>query len=110
MNAGEPVISVDAKKKENVGPFRKNGRESQPAGAPEPVDVRDFIDEELGKVTPYGVYDVAGNASWVSMGTDHDAAAFAVGTIRTWWDKAGQAACPTWGGCSSPRRRRSEGD
>ena len=85
---------MDAKKKENAGPFKKNGREWQPAGAPEPVNVHDFIDKQLGKVTPYGVYDIAGNAGWVSVGTDHDTAAFAVATIRTWWDKAGQAACP----------------
>jgi hypothetical protein len=94
MDAGDPVISVDAKKKENVGPFKKGGAEWQPKGAPEPVNVHDFIDKELGKVTPYGVYDVAGNAGWVSVGTDHDTAAFAVATIRTWWDKAGQAAYP----------------
>ena len=94
IDAGDPVISVDAKKKENVGPFKKGGAEWQPKGAPEPVNVHDFIDKELGKVTPYGVYDVAGNAGWVSVGTDHDTAAFAVATIRTWWDKAGQAAYP----------------
>ena len=94
IGAGDPVISVDAKKKENVGPFKKGGAEWQPKGAPEPVNVHDFIDKELGKVTPYGVYDVAGNAGWVSVGTDHDTAAFAVATIRTWWDKAGQAAYP----------------
>ena len=94
MDAGDPVISVDAKKKENVGPFKKGGAEWQPKGAPEPVNVHDFIDKEVGKVTPYGVYDVAGNAGWVSVGTDHDTAAFAVATIATWWDKAGQAAYP----------------
>lgn len=85
---------MDARKKENVGPFRKNGREWQPKGAPEPVNVHDFIDKQLGKVTPYGVYDIAGNAGWVSVGTDHDTAAFAVATIRTWWDKAGSSAYP----------------
>jgi Rhodopirellula transposase DDE domain len=94
MDAGDPVISVDAKKKENVGGFKNGGREWQPRGAPERVSVHDFIDKELGKVTPYGVYDVAGNAGWVSVGTDHDTAAFAVATIRTWWDRAGQAAYP----------------
>ena len=92
IDAGEPVISVDAKKKENAGPFKKNGGEWQPAGAPEPVNVHDFIDKQLGKVTPYGVYDIAGNAGLVSVGTDHDTAAFAVATIRTWWD-------PMHGGC-----------
>ena len=94
IGAGDPVISVDAKKKENVGPFKKGGAEWQPKGAPEPVNVHDFIDKELGKVTPYGVYDVAGNAGWVSVGTDHDTAAFAVATIRTWWDEASHAAYP----------------
>ena len=94
MDAGDPVISVDAKKKENAGPFKKGGAEWQPKGAPEPVNVHDFTGKELGKVTPYGVYDVAGNAGWVSVGTDHDTAAFAVATIATWWDKAGQAAYP----------------
>ena len=90
----EPVISVDAKKKENVGNFKNGGREWRPGGSPERVNVYDFKDKELGKVTPYGVYDVAANAGWVAVGTDHDTAAFAVQTIRTWWQKAGQAAYP----------------
>ena len=94
MAAGQPVISVDAKKKENVGNFRNGGREWRPAGDPERVNVHDFKDKELGKVTPYGVYDIAANAGWVSVGTDHDTAAFAVQTIRTWWQKAGQPAYP----------------
>src|SRR5512142_2497548 len=94
LAAGQPVISVDAKKKQNVGPFKNGGREWRPAGDPEPVNVHDFIDKELGKVTPYGVYDIAANAGWVSVGTDHDTAAFAVQTIRTWWRKAGQPAYP----------------
>jgi Rhodopirellula transposase DDE domain len=94
MDAGEPVISVDAKKKENVGPFRNGGAEWRPRGEPEKVNVHDFIDKELGKVTPYGVFDIAGNAGWVSVGTDHDTAAFAVATIRTWWDRAGSAGYP----------------
>jgi hypothetical protein len=92
--AGQPVISVDAKKKENVGNFKNGGREWRPAGQPERVNVHDFKDKELGKVTPYGVYDIAANAGWVSVGTDHDTAAFAVQTIRTWWQKAGQPAHP----------------
>jgi transposase len=92
--AGQPVISVDAKKKENVGQFKNGGREWRPKGSPEKVNVYDFIDKELGKVTPYGVYDIAANAGWVSAGTDHDTAAFAVQTIRTWWQKAGQPAYP----------------
>lgn len=92
--AGDPVISVDAKKKENVGPYKNGGREWRPKGRPEPVNVHDFIDKELGKVTPYGVYDLAANAGWVTVGTDHDTAEFAVAAIGTWWRKAGQAAYP----------------
>ena len=94
LAAGNPVISVDAKKKENVGEFRNGGREWQPQGSPEPVNVHDFIDKELGKVTPYGIYDVAANAGWVSVGTDHDTAAFAVATIARWWQAVGQPAYP----------------
>ena len=95
MAAGQPVISVDAKKKENVGNFKNGGREWRPRGEPERVNVYDFIDKELGKVTPYGVYDIAADVGWVSVGTDHDTAAFAVQTIRTWWQKAGQPAYPS---------------
>jgi len=94
MAAGQPVVSVDAKKKENVGNFKNGGREWRPGGDPERVNVHDFKDKELGKVTPYGVYDVAANAGWVSVGTDHDTAAFAVQAIRTWWRNAGQPASP----------------
>jgi Rhodopirellula transposase DDE domain len=94
LAAGQPVISVDAKKKQNVGSFKNGGREWRPAGDPEPVNVYDFIDKERGKVTPYGVYDVGANTGWVNVGTDHDTAAFAVQTIRTWWSKAGQPAHP----------------
>jgi len=94
MAAGQPVVSVDAKKKENVGNFKNGGREWRPGGDPERVNVHDFKDKELGKVTPYGVYDVAANAGWVSVGTDHDTAAFAVQAIRTWWRNAGQPAYP----------------
>ncbi|MGH3125952.1 MAG: ISAzo13 family transposase, partial [Streptosporangiaceae bacterium] len=94
LAAGQPVISVDAKKKQNVGSFKNGGREWRPKGSPEQVNVYDFIDKELGKVTPYGVYDVAANSGWVSVGTDHDTAAFAVQTIRTWWSRAGQSAYP----------------
>ena len=92
--AGQPVISVDAKKKENVGGFKNGGREWRPTGSPQRVNVHDFIDKELGKALPYGVYDIAADAGWVSAGTDHDTAAFAVQTIRTWWQKAGQPASP----------------
>src|SRR5487761_1079299 len=94
LDAGQPVISVDAKKKENVGNFKNSGREWRPKGSPERVNVHDFKDKKLGKVTPYGVYDVAANAGWVPVGTDHDTAAFAVQTIRIWWQKAGQPAYP----------------
>ena len=94
LAAGQPVISVDAKKKQNVGSFKNGGREWRPRGNPEPVNVYDFIGKEQGKVTPYGVYDVGANTGWVSVGTDHDTAAFAVQTIRTWWSKAGQPAYP----------------
>ena len=92
--AGQPVVSVDAKKKENVGEFKNAGREWRPGGDPERVNVYDFIDKEKGKAIPYGVYDIAANAGWVSVGTDHDTAAFAVQTIRTWWQKAGRPAYP----------------
>ena len=94
LDAGQPVISVDAKKKENVGSFKNGGREWRPKGSPEPVNVHDFKDKELGKVTPYGVYDIAANAGWVSVGTDHDTAEFAVATIRAWWRKVGSLAYP----------------
>src|SRR5712691_6686139 len=94
LAAGQPVISVDAKKNQNVGSFKNGGREWRPKGTPEKVNVYDFIDKELGKVTPYGVYDVGANSGWVSVGTDHDTAAFAVQTIRTWWQKAGRPAYP----------------
>jgi Rhodopirellula transposase DDE domain len=94
IGAGDPVISVDTKKKELVGTFKNGGREWRPQGQPEQVNVHDFMDKQLGKAIPYGVYDVAGNAGWVNVGTDHDTAAFAVATIRTWWRKAGQATYP----------------
>ena len=92
--AGEPVISVDAKKKELVGAFRNGGREWRPEGEPAKVSTHDFPDLELGKAIPYGVYDVAANAGWVNVGTDHDTAAFAVESIRRWWNSAGKAAYP----------------
>jgi len=94
LAAGQPVISADAKKKENVGSFRNGGREWRPKGSPELVNVYDFIDKDKDKVTPYGVYDVGANSGWVSVGTDHDTAAFAVQAIRTWWQKAGRPAYP----------------
>jgi hypothetical protein len=91
---GQPVISVDAKKKEAVGDFKNGGREWQPQGEPEPVRVYDFVDDELGKALPYGVYDQTQNTGWVSVGTDHDTAAFAVQSLRTWWQQMGQATYP----------------
>jgi len=92
--AGQPVISVDAKKKELVGPFKNGGREYQPVGQPEQVNVHDFPDKELGKAIPYGIYDVSDNSGWVSVGVDHDTSAFAVATIRGWWDTIGRARYP----------------
>jgi transposase len=91
---GQPVVSVDTKKKELVGQFRNGGREWQPTGQPEPVKVHDFPDEELGKVIPYGVYDMATNRGWVSVGVDHDTAEFAVETLRRWWQHMGCPAYP----------------
>ena len=90
---GQPVISVDTKKKELIGTFYNKGQEWLPKGQPEPVQVHDFIDPELGKVSPYGVYDLAANQGWVSVGIDHDTAAFAVATIRQWWQAMG---CPLY--------------
>jgi Rhodopirellula transposase DDE domain len=92
--AGEPVISVDTKKKELVGPFRNGGRELRPGGEPERVLVHDFLIPELGRVSPYGVYDVAQNEAWVSVGVDHDTATFAVESIRRWWRSMGQPLYP----------------
>lgn len=89
QRAGDPVISVDTKKKELIGDFANGGREWQPKGTPEPVRVHDFIDPDLGKVAPYGVYDIAANQGWVSVGIDHDTAAFAVASIRRWWREMG---------------------
>jgi len=90
LAAGEPAISVDAKKKELVGDFKNAGREWRPAGRPQEVRVHDFIDRRKGKAIPYGVYDLGRNAGWVSVGVDHDTAAFAVGTIGRWWRDMGR--------------------
>ena len=87
-------MSVDAKKKELVGSFANKGREWQPKGQPEEANVYDFIDKELGKVTPYGVYDLSHNIGWVSVGIDHDTAEFAVETLRRWWREMGKALYP----------------
>ncbi len=91
---GQPVVSVDTKKKELVGQYRNGGREWQPKGKPEKVKVHDFIDKGLGKAIPYGVYDIAANTGWVSVGVDHDTAEFAVETIRRWWDRMGSRVYP----------------
>jgi hypothetical protein len=94
LAAGEPVISVDTKKKELVGDFKNAGREWQPQGQPERVQVHDFIDPELGKAIPYGVYDLGRDEGWVSVGIDHDTADFAVSSIDRWWKTMGQKAYP----------------
>jgi hypothetical protein len=86
---GQPVISVDAKKKELVGPFKNGGREWQPVGEPEQVQAHDFLDKDLGKAIPYGVYDLSQNEGWVSVGIDHDTARFAAQAIHRWWKNMG---------------------
>lgn len=91
---GQPVISVDAKKKELVGDFKNSGRELRPQGDPEEVRIHDFLIPELGKATPYGVYDVTHNLGWVNVGIDHDTATFAVESIRRWWHLMGQPLYP----------------
>jgi hypothetical protein len=95
---GQPVVSVDAKKKELVGNFRSQGREYQPAYEPEAVRVHDFQDPQLGKAIPYGVYDITRDVGWVSVGIDHDTAEFAVAALRQWWERLGR-----------PRYRRATG-
>jgi len=92
--ANEPVISVDTKKKELVGSFKNNGREWRPKGIPEEVKVHDFLDPKLGRAVPYGVYDINNNVGWVSVGTDHDTACFAVNAIRRWWKMMGKRRYP----------------
>lgn len=94
LAAREPAISVDTKKKELVGDFKNGGREYRPKGQPEPVRVHDFIIPELGRAAPYGVYDIADNAGWVSVGIDKDTASFAVNSIRRWWQTMGRARYP----------------
>ncbi len=91
---GQPVISVDAKKKELVGPYKNAGREWNPKGEPEKVLVYDFIDKERGKVTPYGVYDIGRNEGWVNVGIDHDTGEFAVASIERWWRDMGRKLYP----------------
>ena len=94
LAANEPVISVDTKKKELVGNFKNNGREWRRQGMPELVNVHDFIDPKLSRAVPYGVYDINNNVGWVSVGTDHDTASFAVNAIRRWWRTMGKKRHP----------------
>ena len=91
LKSGQPAISVDTKKKEQVGDYKNGGREWRPKGQPEPVRVHDFGKQ---KDVPYGVYDLGQNAGWVSVGTDHDTSAFAVESIRRWWNMMGREAYP----------------
>jgi hypothetical protein len=91
---GQPVVSVDAKKKELVGQFRNGGREWRPRGQPEEVEVYDFAKKDLGKALPYGIYDQTANTGWVSVGIDHDTAEFAVETLRRWWRNMGGEVYP----------------
>ena len=94
LAADQPAISVDTKKKELVGDFKNNGREYRPKGNPEKVRVHDFKIPELGRAAPYGVYDIADNTGWVSVGIDHDTASFAVNSIRRWWQTMGRSRYP----------------
>jgi len=94
LTAHQPAISVDTKKKELIGDFKNGGREWRPKGQPQEVRVHDFIDRKKGKAIPYGVYDLGRNTGWVSVGVDHDTAAFAVHTIRRWWREMGRKAYP----------------
>jgi hypothetical protein len=90
MAQHQPVISVDTKKKELVGDFKNAGREWRPQGSPDDVRVHDFLIKELGRAVPYGIYDLAANTGWVNVGVDNDTAAFAVQTIRRWWQEVGR--------------------
>ena len=110
----QPVISVDTQKKELVGDFKNGGRELRPQGKPEKVRVHDFLIPELGRATPYGIYDLAQNTGWVSVGVDHDTASFAVESIRRWWQSMGHSVYPKAhrllitadaGGSNGPRLR-----
>jgi transposase len=94
LEAGQPVISVDTKKKELVGDFKNGGRELRPKGSPVPVRVHDFKDKELGKAIPFGIYDLAEDSGWVNVGIDHDTAQFAVASIRGWWEHLGSERYP----------------
>ena len=114
QKAGQPVVSVDTKKKELIGDFKNGGQEWHPAGQPEPVRVHDFIDRELGKVAPYGVYDITRNEGWVSVGVSADTSEFAVSAIGSWWVAMGKPAYENAtdllitadnGGSNAPRTR-----
>jgi hypothetical protein len=94
LHAGQPVISVDTKKKENLGNFSNKGREYHPQGKPIETNMHDFPDEELGKAIPYGVYDIGRNEGWVNIGIDHDTAQFAANSIRRWWTRMGHHRFP----------------
>lgn len=94
LMAGNPVISVDTKKKELVGAYKNNGTTWCPEGKPEQIKVHNFVDKELGRANPYGVYDMGSNTGWVSVGKDHDTASFAVETIRRWWGTMGKQCYP----------------
>lgn len=95
MKLGQPVISVDGKKKELIGEFAQRGREWRTVGAPREVNAYDFAELAVGKAVPYGVYDLQANAGWVAVGCDHDTAAFAVTSIQHWWERMGQVQYPT---------------
>jgi hypothetical protein len=95
LKRGLPVISVDTKKKELIGPFKNAGKEWQRKGQPVEVNMHDFADPDLGKAIPYGVYDLGRNEGWVSVGVTHDTAEFAAATIRRWWVKMGRQAYPS---------------
>ena len=94
LYAGLPVISVDTKKKENLGHFSNQGREYRPQGQPLETNMHDFPDEELGKAIPYGVYDIGRNEGWVNVGINHDTAQFAANSIRRWWTRMGSDRFP----------------
>ena len=109
LRQGEPAISVDTKKKELVGDFKNAGREWRPRGQPQPVQVHDFVQPELGRAIPYGVYDLGANTGWVSVGIDHDTAAFAVASIRRWWqDDGAPGLSPRPAAADHGRRRREQ--
>ena len=94
LAAGQPVISVDCKKKELIGDYANGGVEWEPEGVPTRVGVHDFPDPEMPKAVPYGIYDIGGNEGWVNVGDDHDTPAFAVASIARWWERMGRARYP----------------